>query len=73
MLIQQIIEFELRGLGPLGRASTSKLFIFLIKQKSLKEDRGVDYYLLLKYCRGQCILLLQNLTLKCKILNLFCT
>ena len=57
MLIEQIIKFELRGPGPPGRTCTPKLVIFMTKQESLQEDLRVDYYLLLKYCRRQCILL----------------
>ena len=57
MLIEQIIEFELRGSGSFGCTCTSKLVIFMTKQKSLKEDLRVDHYLLLKYYRRQCILL----------------
>ena len=35
MLIEQIIKFELRGAGSLGRTCTPALFIFMTKQKSL--------------------------------------
>ena len=56
MLIGQIIEFELRGLRPPGRTRSPKLVIFKAKQKSLKEDFRVDFDLLLKYCRRQCML-----------------
>ena len=34
MLIEQIIEFELKGLGPPGRTCNSKLVIFMTKQIS---------------------------------------
>ena len=38
MLIEQIIEFELRGRGPLGRTGTpSTIVIFMTKQKSLRK------------------------------------
>ena len=57
MLIEPIIEIELKGLGPPSRTCTSKLVIFMTKQKSHQEDLRVDYYLPLKYCRRQCILL----------------
>ena len=57
MCIEQIIEFELREAGPPGRTCTLKLVIFMTKQNFLKEGLLVDYYLLLKYCRRQCILL----------------
>ena len=33
------------------------MVIFMTKQKSVKEELQVDYYLLLKYCGRQCILL----------------
>ena len=57
MLIKQIIKFKLRGPGPPARTYTTKLVIFRAKQKSFREDHSVDYYLLLQYCRKQCILL----------------
>ena len=63
MLIQQIIEFELRDHGTPGRTCTPKLGNIMTKQKSPKEDLCVDYYLLLKYCRSQ------SLPQKCQILN----
>ena len=80
MLIEQISEFDLRGPGPPGRICTPKLVIFMTKQNSFKEDLRADYYLLLKYCRRQCILAyfhlpapihLQSLTPKCNVLNVF--
>ena len=60
MLIEQVIEFELRlpG-GPLTVHVLLQSVIFMSKQKSLKENLQVDYYLLLKY--------LQNLIPKCKL------
>ena len=54
MLIEQIIEFECRGLGPLDRTCTLTIGYFHVKTKISKENLGVDNYLLLKY--------LQNLT-----------
>ena len=63
MLIEQIIEF--RGLGPLDRTCTLTTGYFHVKPKISKENLWVDYYLLLKY--------LQNLTPKCKIINVFST
>ena len=57
MLIEQIIEFELRGPGPPGRTCTSKISHFYGKTKISKENLQVDYYLLLKYCTWQCTLL----------------
>ena len=54
MLIEQIIEFEWRGLEPLDRTFTLTTVYFHVKAKISKENLRVDYYLLLKY--------LQNLT-----------
>ena len=54
MLIEQIIEFELRGLGSLDRTCTLTTGYFQVKTKISQENHRVDYYLLLKY--------LQNLT-----------
>ena len=80
MFIKQINKFELRAPGPPGRKCTPKLVIFMTKQDLFKEDFRVDHYLLLKYCRSQCIsayfplpalIHLQSLTPKCKILNVF--
>ena len=50
MLIEQIIEFELRGLGPVVVHVLPQLVIFMTTPKFLR----VDYYLLLKYCMKQC-------------------
>ena len=74
MLIEQIIKFELRGLGPLVVYVLLQLVIFMTKKLS-KENLREDYYLLLKYCMRQCTLFSptgaksQNLTWKCKILD----
>ena len=38
MLIEQIVEFELRGPRPPSRTCPPKLVIFKTKQMSLKED-----------------------------------
>ena len=46
MLIEQIIEFKLRGLGPLNRTPTTGYFH--VKTKISKENLRVDY-LPLKY------------------------
>ena len=77
MLIKQISDFKLRGPGPPGRKCTHTTGYFHDKTKISKKNR-VGYYLLLKYCMRQCTLFplpgpnhLQNLTLKCKILNRF--
>ena len=58
MLIEQIIEFEWRGLGLLDRTCTLTTGYFHIKTKISKENLRLDYYLLVKY--------LQNLTPKAK-------
>ena len=60
MLIEQIIEFELKGPGPLGCTRTSTTSYFHDKTKISTENLQVDHYLLLKYCRRQCILLPSN-------------
>ena len=48
MLIEQIIEFKLRGLGPLSRTCTPTTGYFHVKTKISKENLRVEY-LLLKY------------------------
>ena len=57
MLIEQNIEFELRGSEPPGRTCTPITGYFHEKTKISKENLRVDYYFLLKYCRRQCSLL----------------
>ena len=57
MLIELIIEFELRGPGPPGRTRTPITDYFHDKTKISKENLRMDYYLLLKYCTRQCALL----------------
>ena len=76
MLIEQI--FELREPGLSRRVCTPTTGCFQDKTIISKENIRLDCYLLLKYCRRQCTLLcstrpnhLQNLTPKCKILNVF--
>ena len=59
MLIEQIIEFEWRGLGSLDRTCTLTNGYFHVKTKISKENLRVDYYILLKY--------LQNLTPNAKL------
>ena len=54
MLIEQVIEFEMRGLEPLDCTCTLTTGYFHTKTKTSKENLQVDYYLQLKY--------LQNLT-----------
>ena len=70
-------NFELRGPEPHGRICTLITGCFHDKTKISMENLRVDCYLLLNYCRRQCTLLepnhLQNLTPKCKILNVFWT
>ena len=48
MLIEQIIAFKLRGLGPLDRTCTPTTGYLHVKTKISKENLRVDY-LLLKY------------------------
>ena len=48
MIIEQIIEYKLRGLGPLNRTCTPTTGYFHFKRKVSKEILRVDY-LLLKY------------------------
>ena len=48
MLIEEIIEFKLRGLGPLNRTWTPTTGYFQVKTKISQENLRVDY-LLLKY------------------------
>ena len=52
MLIEQINEFGLRGLGSLVVLVLLQLVIFVKKEKILTKSLSVDYYLLLKYCRS---------------------
>ena len=79
MLIEQIIKFQLRGPGSLGRTLHILLqpVIFMAKQKTLRQIFEWINYLLLKYRTRQCTLhrpnLLQNLIPKSKILNVFWT
>ena len=55
MLIEQIIELELRRPGPPGRTCNSITGYFHDKTKISNEKLRVDYYLLLKCCKRQCI------------------
>ena len=80
MLIEQIIEHQLRGPGPPGRTCTPIPGYFHDKTKIFKENLRVDYYLLLKCCKRQCTFPLpgpNHLQLKfkpkCKMLNVFWT
>ena len=56
MLIERIIELQLRGPGPPGRTCTPKTGYCHDKTKISKENPRVDYYLLLKCCKRQCTL-----------------
>ena len=51
MLIEQIIELQLRGPGPPGPTCTSKTGQFYNKTKTSQQNLRVDYYLLLKCCK----------------------
>ena len=57
MLIEQIIEIELRGPGPPGRTCNPVTDKLHDKTKILKENLRVDYYLPLKYYRRQWVFL----------------
>ena len=57
MLTEQIIEFELKGDGPLGHTCSPGTGYFYDKTKISEENFPVDYCLLLKYCTRQCNLL----------------
>ena len=80
MLIEQIIELELRELGPPIRTYTPKRDCFHDKTKIFKANNTRMIIYCKKYCRRQCTLFLppgpshlQNLTPKFKILNVFWT
>ena len=54
MLIEQTIDFELKGPGPPGCTCTPTSTYFYDKTKKIsKENFQVDCYLLLKYCTRQ--------------------
>ena len=84
MLIEQIIEHQLRGPGSLGRTCTPTTGYFHDKTKISKENPRVDYYLPLICCKRQCTLLsptwTRSLTIKFnskmqdvkRVLNLNC-
>ena len=78
MLIEQIIDFESKVPVPLVVHIFLKLVIFMTKQKSSKANLRV-HYLLLKMLQKAIYLDFparaksQNLTPKCKILNVFWT
>ena len=56
MLIERIIELQLREPGPSGRTYTPITGYCRDKTKISKENPRVDYYLLLKCCKRQCTL-----------------
>ena len=57
MLIEQIVELQLKGPGPPGRTCTSITGYFHDKTKISKENLQVGFHLLLKCCTNQCTLL----------------
>ena len=57
MLIEQIVELQLRGPGPPGLICTSTTRYFHDKTKIFKENLRVGFHLLLKCCTKQCTLL----------------
>ena len=83
MLIEQIIEFELREPRPPGRICTYATGYFhgMTKQKSVRNIvERIILFTAIKYCKMQCTLLplpgpnhVQNLSPKCKILNVYWT
>ena len=56
MLIERIIELQLREPGPSGRTYTPITGYCHEKTKISKKNPRVDYYLLLKCCKRQCTL-----------------
>ena len=79
MLIEQIVELQLRGSWLPGLTSTSITDYFYDKTTISKENLRVGFHLLLKCCTRQCTLLplpgpnyvQLTLTPKCKMLNMF--
>ena len=57
MLIEQIVELQLRRPGPSGLTYTSITGYFHDKTKIFKENLRVGFHLLLKCCTRQCTLL----------------
>ena len=58
MLIEQTTEFQLKGLWPPGRTCTSITGKLHDQEKIFKKNLREGYYLLLRCCRRQCVLLL---------------
>ena len=56
MLIERVIELQLRGPGPPGQTYTPITGYCHDKTKISKENLRVDYYLLLNCCKRQYIL-----------------
>ena len=56
MLIEQIIELQLKGPEPPGQTCTPITGYFHEKAKFSTENLRVDYYLQLKCCKRQCTL-----------------
>ena len=57
MLIEEIIDHQLKGPGPPARTCAPITGYFHDKTKISKENLRVDDYLLLKCCKRQCTLL----------------
>ena len=57
MLIEQIVELQLRRSGPPGLTCTSITGYFHDKTKVSKENLQMGFHLVLKYCTRQCTLL----------------
>ena len=57
MLIEQIVELQLRGPGPPGLTCIFITGYFHDKTKISKENLRVGFHLLLKCCTRQCALL----------------
>ena len=76
MLIERIIELQLRGPGPSGEHSTPITGYFHDKTKIFEKNPRVDYYLLLKCCQRPCPLLpptwTKSLTIKIYLQNAEC-
>ena len=76
MMIEQMVELQLRGPGPPGRTCTPITGYFHDKTKISKENLQVDYYSLLKCCKRPCTLLpptwTKLLTIKIQLQNARC-
>ena len=70
MLIEQITEFQLRGLGPPGSACTPTTSDFQGKAKISKKNWGLVLFTAKVPLRGQT---LKESNSKCKIFNVFLT